>query len=56
LRKADVDKVKAFASRAYDRARSAYGRAVISQPRRCVIFAATNNEEYLQSQTGNRRF
>ena len=56
ITKADVDAVKAFASRTHDRARAAYGRTITSQPRRCVFFATTNNETYLKSQTGNRRF
>src|SRR5262249_10158766 len=54
--KSEVDAVKAFASRTADRARAAYGRYVTEQPRRCVFFATTNNERYLKSQTGNRRF
>jgi hypothetical protein len=54
--KADVDAVKAFVSRANDRARPAYGHFVVEQSRRCVFFATTNNETYLKSQTGNRRF
>jgi predicted P-loop ATPase len=56
IRKAEVEHVKAFASRTHDRARPAYGRAVQNLPRRCVIWATTNNKEYLKSQTGNRRF
>ncbi len=56
IKRAEVDHVKAFASRTHDRARRAYDRAVIQQPRRCVIFATTNDEVYLKSQTGNRRF
>jgi predicted P-loop ATPase len=56
IRKAEVEHVKAFASRTHDRARPAYGRAVVNLPRRCVIWATTNNSEYLKSQTGNRRF
>jgi hypothetical protein len=56
MSKADVDKVKAFASRLSDRARPAYGRQRVEQPRRCTFFATTNDETYLQSQTGNRRF
>lgn len=56
MSKADVEKVKAFASRKVDRARPAYGRARVDRPRRCVFFATTNNETYLKSQTGNRRF
>jgi predicted P-loop ATPase len=56
LSKADVEKTKAFASRLNDRARPAYGRLRIDQPRRCIFFATTNDDEYLKSQTGNRRF
>ena len=56
IRKAEVEHVKAFASRTHDRARPAYGRAVVNLPRRCVVWATTNNSEYLKSQTGNRQF
>lgn len=56
MHRADVEKVKAFASRTYDRARPAYGRNRVDRPRRCIFFATTNNETYLKSQTGNRRF
>jgi len=56
IRKAEVEHVKAFASRTHDRARPAYGRVRIDLPRRGVVWATTNNSEYLKSQTGNRRF
>jgi predicted P-loop ATPase len=56
LRRAEVEKVKAFASRTHDRARPAYGRRRIDAPRRCIFIATTNEDEYLKSQTGNRRF
>ena len=56
IRRAEVEHVKAFASRTHDRARPAYGRARVDLPRRGVIWATTNNSEYLKSQTGNRRF
>ena len=56
ISKAEVEKVKAFASRRIDRARKAYGKVRADVPRRCVFFATTNDKEYLQSQTGNRRF
>jgi hypothetical protein len=56
MRKTEVEHVKAFASRTHDRGRPAYGRHVTDQPRRCVIFATTNDQAYLKSQTGNRRF
>ena len=54
--KTEVEHVKAFASRTHDRARPAYGRARIDVPRRCIIWATTNDDKYLKSQTGNRRF
>ncbi len=53
---ADVDKVKAFASRTVDRARPAYGHFRVDRPRTCIFFATTNEAIYLLSQTGNRRF
>ena len=56
LKKADVDHVKAFARRQTDRARPAYGHVLVKQPRRNIDWATTNDEVYLQSQTGNRCF
>jgi predicted P-loop ATPase len=56
LKKAEVNHVKAFASRQSDRARPAYGRVLERKPRRGVLTATTNDEVYLQSDTGNRRF
>jgi predicted P-loop ATPase len=56
MRRADLEHVKAFASRKSDRARPAYGRYSISQPRRTIFFGSTNQGEYLQDDTGNRRF
>jgi hypothetical protein len=56
LRKSEVEAVKAFASRQVDIARPAYGRTVVRQPRHSICVGTTNDDEYLQSQTGNRRF
>ncbi len=56
ISKADVNRVKAFASRTTDRARPAYGRVVERRHRRCTLWATTNDQQYLKSQTGNRRF
>jgi hypothetical protein len=56
LGKAEVETVKAFASRQVDIARPAYGRTVVRQPRHSICVGTTNDDEYLQSQTGNRRF
>lgn len=56
LYRSDIEHVKAFASRKIDRARPAYGRYRVDKPRRCIFFATTNNDDYLKSDTGNRRF
>jgi predicted P-loop ATPase len=56
MKKAEVEAVKAFASRQSDDARPAYGHFLKKQPRHSIEVATTNSDEYLQSQTGNRRF
>jgi predicted P-loop ATPase len=56
MSKADVERTKAFASRSSDRARPAYGRHRVDQPRRGIFIGTTNDDTYLKSQTGNRRF
>ncbi len=56
MRRAEVEAVKTFASRTHDRARPAYGRLRVDRARRCVFFATTNDDTYLKSQTGDRRF
>src|SRR6516225_2574115 len=56
LRKTDVEKVKMFASKTCDSARPAYGRSRVDRPRRCIFVGTTNDAEYLQDATGNRRF
>lgn len=56
MNKAEVEHVKAFASRNTDRARPAYGRFRVDIKRRLIFFATTNRTDYLISDTGNRRF
>ena len=57
MKKADIDKVKAFISRQDDKYRASFGRRVNSHPRQCIFFATTNEEEgFLRDITGNRRF
>jgi predicted P-loop ATPase len=54
IRRAEVEHVKAFASRTYDRARPAYGHSRVDRPRTCIFFATTNDTQYLKE--ADRRF
>lgn len=56
VKKAELDKLKAFLARTEDRARPAYGRHRESRPRRSVFIGTTNDKSYLRDPTGNRRF
>ena len=57
MKKADIDKVKAFISRQDDKYRASFGRRVTPHPRQCVFFGTTNSKNgYLRDITGNRRF
>jgi len=57
MKKADIEKVKAFLSTSDDKYRPSYGKTVESHPRQCIIIASVNGERgYLRDVTGNRRF
>ncbi|MGF7146318.1 putative P-loop ATPase [Anaerotaenia torta] len=57
MKKADIEKVKAFVSTTDDKYRPSYGKTVESHPRQCIIIASVNGERgYLRDITGNRRF
>lgn len=56
LSRADTNKVKAFASRAVDRARPAYARFREDKHRQNIFVGTTNDDKYLRDTTGNRRF
>ena len=57
MKKADLEKVKAFISRQDDKYRASFGRRVTPHQRQCVFFGTTNSENgYLRDITGNRRF
>ena len=57
MKKADIEKVKAFITTSDDKYRPSYGRVVESHPRQCIIIATVNGERgYLRDITGNRRF
>lgn len=55
-RKADIESMKQFISKRDDRYRKAYARRVTDNPRQCVFFGTTNDDEFLRDYTGNRRF
>lgn len=44
MKKADIEKVKAFLSTCDDKYRPSYGRMVESHPRQCIIIATVNGE------------
>ena len=56
MKKSELEEVKAFLSKTEDRYRVAYDRQVSEFPRKCVFFGTTNNHNFLQDPTGNRRF
>jgi predicted P-loop ATPase len=56
MKKAEVETVKAYASRQSDDARPAYGHFLKKQKRHSIEVGTTNADTYLLSQTGNRRF
>ncbi|MCH4548065.1 hypothetical protein MK632_20210 [Rhizobium changzhiense] len=56
LNKAEVERMKAFASRDVDRARMSYARHSEARSRQTVFIGTTNENKYLKDRTGNRRF
>lgn len=56
LRKSESTRTKAFFSQSTDDYRPPYGRNLIRAPRHCVFAGTSNRDDYLQDETGNRRF
>jgi DNA polymerase I-like protein with 3'-5' exonuclease and polymerase domains len=55
-RKSDVEEQKAALTRCTDHGRRAYGYEARSYPRRTCLAFSTNDVEFLQDATGNRRY
>jgi predicted P-loop ATPase len=56
LIRADPVAAKAFFTRQTERFRPPYGRRLIRVPRQCVFVGTTNNDIWMQDETGNRRY
>ena len=56
LKRADADRAKTFFSSPVDVYRPPYARRNISVPRGCVFAGTVNHAQYLQDDTGNRRY
>jgi predicted P-loop ATPase len=54
--KSDIKAVKQFLSKSKDHYRAAYARKTEEHQRKCVFFGTTNEHDYLNDPTGNRRF
>lgn len=56
MNKTEVTALKSFLSRREDRAALKYERETTAMARHCVFWGTTNEDNYLASKTGNRRF
>lgn len=56
VRRSATGSVKAFLTRRVDRFRPPYGRELIDVPRSSVIVGTTNEDQFLQDMSGNRRY
>jgi putative DNA primase/helicase len=56
LTRAEVGQVKNFTAKSTDSFRPAYGHILEDYPRQCIFIGTTNEDAFLKSETGNRRF
>jgi len=56
LRRADIESIKDWISTQHDEFRTPYGRVMARHARRFVVAGTTNESEFLEDTTGNRRF
>lgn len=54
--RADANALKGFLSSQDDKYRPAYGRTVVTYPRRVIFCGTTNEDQFLMDSTGTRRF
>lgn len=54
--RSEVNAIKGFITSRNDRYRASYGRAVESHARQLIFVGTTNERDYLNDRTGNRRF
>lgn len=56
MRRKDAETLKHEITKQEDKGRPAYGRHIVTVPRRFVLAGTTNSGRFLQDDTGNRRF
>ncbi len=56
LKRGDRETIKAFFTSVQDSYRPPYGRTTVIRPRRCLFVATTNELEFLEDETGDRRY
>lgn len=56
FRTTDIESLKAFCTKTFDKYRMPYERNTSIFPRRCIFIGSTNNRQFLTDKTGNRRF
>jgi putative DNA primase/helicase len=56
FRRAESTTIKRIITTQTDRIRKPYGKTMVEMPRACIFAGSTNEVDYLQDQTGGRRF
>lgn len=56
IRKSDIETVKHFIAKTFDRFRKAFGRHVLKYDRQCIFIGTTNKPDFLNDAGKNRRF
>ena len=56
VRTRDIEAIKAFITRQYDKYRPPYARLTETIPRQSIFIGTTNDSEFLKDSTGNRRY